>query len=119
ICMKYLVLEGASMIRPEDVKDAREKAEEWFRGRSKDSPPELISELRRLYGMICDHLSGSSIDYPFRTISLAAFGILYVVNPMDLIPDPIKRVGYLDDSVMLRWVAEAIGELSNKPGMHA
>ncbi len=110
MCMKYLVIEGASMILPEDVKEAREKAEEWFRGRGKEGPPELISQMRRLYGMICDHLSGSAVDYPFRTISLAAFGILYVVNPMDLIPDPIKRVGYIDDSVMLAWVAEAMGE---------
>ncbi len=114
MCMKYLVIEGASMIRPEDVKDAREKAEEWFRGRGKDGPPELISEVRRLYGMICDHLSGSTVDYPSRTISLAAFGILYVVNPMDLIPDPIRMVGYLDDSVMLGWVTEAMGDSSNK-----
>ncbi len=109
MCMKYLVIEGASLILPHHVKEAREKVEEWFERLGKDAPEDLVKPVRTLYTMICDHLAGAKKDLSPRTIALAAFGLLYVTNPMDLVPDPIRRVGYMDDMRILQWVEEAMG----------
>lgn len=49
----------------------------------------------------------SSKDYqkvPWKTIVLVAAGIIYFVSPLDLIPDFIPVVGYLDDLTVLVWI---------------
>jgi len=67
--------------------------------------------VRILYQMICDHLSGARTDFSGRIVSLAAFGLLYVSNPVDLLPDPIDRLGYVDDRRVMRWVEAAMGDV--------
>ncbi len=52
----------------------------------------------------------SSKEYqkvPWKTILLAVAGIAYFVSPLDLIPDFIPVLGYLDDMTVLLWVANA------------
>ncbi len=109
MCMKYLVIEGASMVLPHHVRDAREKVEEWLAGLGKEAPADLVKTVRILYTLLCDHLAGNKTDLAPRVIALATFGLLYVTNPMDLVPDPIRRVGYMDDMRIMHLVEEAMG----------
>ena len=51
---------------------------------------------------------------PWKTLLLAAGGILYFVSPIDLIPDFIPVIGYLDDAMVLLWIANSIkGDLED------
>jgi uncharacterized membrane protein YkvA (DUF1232 family) len=45
---------------------------------------------------------------PWETIVWAIAAIIYFVSPIDLIPDFIPVVGYLDDVVVIGWVAASI-----------
>lgn len=45
---------------------------------------------------------------PWRTLVFALAGILYFLDPLDLIPDPIPVIGYLDDATVLAFVLRAI-----------
>jgi uncharacterized membrane protein YkvA (DUF1232 family) len=40
-------------------------------------------------------------DLPWRTVAAATVAIMYFVNPLDIIPDFIPVIGYLDDAVVL------------------
>ena len=52
----------------------------------------------------------SSKEYqkiPWKTILLIVAGIIYFVSPIDLIPDFIPVIGYLDDMTVLLWIANS------------
>ncbi|MGB3777088.1 MAG: YkvA family protein [Tunicatimonas sp.] len=52
----------------------------------------------------------SSKEYqktPWKTLLLAVAGIIYFVSPLDLIPDFIPVIGYLDDISVLLWIANS------------
>lgn len=44
---------------------------------------------------------------PWKTLLLAVAGIIYFVSPLDLIPDFIPVIGYLDDISVLLWIANS------------
>ena len=51
---------------------------------------------------------------PWKTLLLAAAGILYFVSPLDLIPDFIPVLGYMDDITVLLWIAKSVkGDLED------
>ena len=44
---------------------------------------------------------------PVPAISMAVAAILYFINPIDLIPDSIPVLGFVDDAAVISWVASA------------
>ncbi|MBK5280236.1 MAG: DUF1232 domain-containing protein, partial [Bacteroidia bacterium] len=44
---------------------------------------------------------------PFKTVLTVTAGILYFLNPFDLIPDAIFGLGLTDDIAVLAWVYRA------------
>lgn len=58
------------------------------------------------------YLHGNYRDVSKTTLSLLVFGLLYFVSPLDMIPDFLGPVGFLDDAFVLGWVVQRIaGEL--------
>ena len=59
----------------------------------------------------------SSKEYqktPWKSLLLVAGGIIYFVSPLDLIPDFIPVLGYLDDITVLLWIVNSIkGDLED------
>src|SRR3954464_5656426 len=47
-------------------------------------------------------------DVPWKSIVVAVAGVFYFLDPIDIIPDFIPVLGYLDDSVVLAFVARTI-----------
>jgi len=45
---------------------------------------------------------------PVRTLIAAAAGLVYFVNPLDLIPDLLPGLGLLDDAAVLAWIVSLI-----------
>jgi uncharacterized membrane protein YkvA (DUF1232 family) len=60
------------------------------------------TELGKLmFGMLKDYRSGVYSNIPWFTIASIVFALLYVLNPLDLIPDFIPGLGYIDDFAIL------------------
>ena len=67
------------------------------------------AELGKLmFGMLQDFRKGNYTQVPWFTIAAVGLTLLYIFNPMDMLPDFLPGVGYIDDfalfTVALRFV---------------
>ncbi len=60
-----------------------------------------IYKLRILWEMIKDYIKGDYKEVPWSTITAIVAILLYILNPVDLIPDAIPGVGFIDDAMVL------------------
>ena len=73
----------------------------------------LSKSLGTLSRLVHAYLGGRYRDVPKSTLSLIAFGFLYFISPIDLIPDALIPFGFVDDAFVLGWVVKRIsGELT-------
>ena len=63
---------------------------------------------RIMLGMLKDFRDGQYRAIPWFTIASAVVTLLYVLNPLDMMPDFLPGVGYVDDfaifTVLLRFI---------------
>lgn len=60
-------------------------------------------DLLLLVSLVKDYYQGNYRDIPYKTISAAVVGLLYVINPIDIIPDFIPFIGQVDDALVLKF----------------
>lgn len=58
--------------------------------------------------LIRDYRSGAYRDIAAWAVAAVAFGLLYLVNPVELIPDVIPVVGYLDDVAVMAVIFKLV-----------
>lgn len=61
-----------------------------------------------MLGMLGDYRKGIYKDVPWFTIASIAFSLLYVLNPLDIVPDFIPGIGYIDDFAVLTFALKFI-----------
>jgi uncharacterized membrane protein YkvA (DUF1232 family) len=96
------VEKGARDVTEADVETVVAEAdaiEERFR----DHGPlrRLLDDGRLLLALVRDAWDGRYRQVPWWTVSGAAFALLYVLNPLDLIPDALPLIGVLDDAAVV------------------
>jgi len=105
--------ENIDQIKPEDIDDATNKGYEKV-NQFGDSPPgslsEIWGEVKLLIQMLRDYQKGKYRQVPWSTIAAAAAAVLYLVNPLDIIPDFIPIIGFLDDLAVLALCFKLIRE---------
>lgn len=96
------VEEGARDITETDLETVVEEAdaiEERFR--SYGPLRRLLEDGQLLLGLVRDVRAGRYRRVPLWTLSAAAFALLYVLNPFDVIPDALPVLGVLDDAAVV------------------
>lgn len=56
------------------------------------------ADIRLMFSMIRDYWYGNYRSVPWKTIAAVAGALLYVLNPLDFIPDLILGFGFIDDA---------------------
>jgi uncharacterized membrane protein YkvA (DUF1232 family) len=69
----------------------------------------LVNQIKLLYELIRAYIDGSYREVPWTSIATAVAAIVYFLAPIDLIPDAIPGIGYLDDLLVIRFALTAIG----------
>lgn len=66
------------------------------------------SELKLLYELVNDYRKGVYRQIPWTSIAAIVGALLYVLSPIDLIPDFIPVFGLLDDAAVVALCLKAI-----------
>ena len=85
----------------------------WRAGREVRQPgaPGIGERFRALPRMTGLTLQGRYPGLARRRLALFAFAVLYLVSPVDLVPDFLPLIGLGDDVVVLTWlVGSLLGE---------
>lgn len=93
------VKEGAQKVTENDLEKVVTKSgeiEEKFKARG--PLKRFIEDYRVLKELIRDYRGGRYRQALYGTIAAAAFALLYVFNPFDLLPDVLPLIGVLDDA---------------------
>jgi uncharacterized membrane protein YkvA (DUF1232 family) len=96
--------ESIEYVTEDDIEAAARSGEEKIRRLEKAIPQALTavwSDVKLLVSMIRDYGTGAYRDVPFATIAAAVAAILYLVSPIDAIPDFIPVLGYTDDAAVI------------------
>jgi uncharacterized membrane protein YkvA (DUF1232 family) len=93
---------GAAEVAAEDVERAVRQADAIESRFHRDGPLErLLDDGRLLLHLVRDTWNGSYRRVPRWTLSATVFTLLYVLNPLDLVPDVLPVVGALDDAAVV------------------
>lgn len=94
--------EDAKKITDEDIQKVLKKEEE-IEDMFKSSGPlgRFIEDVKILFSIIKDYKNGNYRNVPWWSIAAIAAALLYVLNPIDLIPDVIPFIGQVDDALVV------------------
>jgi uncharacterized membrane protein YkvA (DUF1232 family) len=96
-CLDYMIKVGAQDVNEEKAKNAIAATTEWLKTKGAALPGQLFQQVKLLLELLKDFYKGVYKDVPWASIAAIVFAILYAVNPIDLVPDFIPVVGFLDD----------------------
>ena len=71
---------------------------------------EVKEDFRTLVRLVVAYGRGNYRDITADSLVIVVGGLIYVVSPVDLIPDTIPVAGYIDDVVVVRWVIKAVND---------
>jgi uncharacterized membrane protein YkvA (DUF1232 family) len=68
----------------------------------------LLDQGQLMLSMVKDYATGRYREVPYWVIGAVSLALLYVVNPMDVLPDVILGLGYLDDATVIAFCLRLI-----------
>lgn len=83
--------------------EAEEKAQ-----RNKSVLENIWEDLQSLIRLGRAWKAGTYREIPWQSIVFAIAGVIYFVNPFDLVPDFIPGAGYLDDATVIGFVVKSL-----------
>ena len=74
-----------------------------------DEIGQIRTDLPVLLRLVKAWIGGDYHRIPLKAIVLIVGAVLYFLNPLDLIPDFLPIIGYLDDAAVLGYVLKTLG----------
>lgn len=91
--------EGVTMNDFNEVLSKQHKIENLFQ--SNGPLKKFISEVKILFSLVKDYYNGVYREIPWWSISAVVAALIYVISPIDLIPDFIPVIGFIDDAAVV------------------
>jgi uncharacterized membrane protein YkvA (DUF1232 family) len=98
---RSILLEAASKVGDNEVRGVLRDAKK-IEDKSRSGPlAEFFADIKDLLAMVRDYANGRYREIPFGSIAAVVGALLYVLSPIDLIPDFIPAFGYVDDAAVV------------------
>jgi uncharacterized membrane protein YkvA (DUF1232 family) len=99
---RAILVKDARHVTEQDIENVLAKSEE-IRRRFETGGPlgKFVDDFKLLIAIVQDYAKGQYRKIPFWSIAAIVAGFLYVLNPLDLIPDFIPIVGQIDDAAVV------------------
>ncbi len=97
-----IVKQEAERVSDKDIENVLAKSEE-IRKRFETGGPlgKFVEDFKLLIAVVKDYRRGKYRKIPFWTVAAIVGALLYVLNPLDLIPDFLPLVGQIDDAAVI------------------
>ncbi len=97
-----IVTKEAERVTDQDITKVLAKSEE-IRKRFETGGPlgKFVDDFKLLIAVVKDYRRGKYRKIPFWTVAAIVGALLYVLNPLDLIPDFLPLVGQIDDAAVV------------------
>lgn len=69
-----------------------------------------LDQVKTLFALIQDYVKGNYREIPWWSIGSVATALLYILMPLDAVPDFIPIAGFLDDAVVLKLCLDLISK---------
>lgn len=101
--------ENITKIKDRDVEIVMQSQEAISKKLANASPLKKFAEIGKImFAMLKDIRDGRYHEIPWFSVASIALALLYILNPLDIIPDFIPGIGYIDDlavmTVAMGWV---------------
>jgi len=92
----------------EKTKELIEVAMEKAENKKLGPIEEVWDKLQLLFSLVKDWVNGSYKEISKGTIITSIIGIVYFVSPVDIMPDFIAGLGFIDDAAIIGFVIKQI-----------
>ena len=97
-----LIRQGAETITDQDIEKVAASADDIRKQFSARGPlKRFLEDGRMLQALVKDWRAGNYRHALRWTIAAAAFALIYVINPFDIVPDMLPFVGAVDDASVI------------------
>jgi len=97
-----VVNDGAKRVTEEDVYKVVNRADDIQRKISPQGPlGRFINDVKLMISLVKDYWNKNYREVPWWTVAAVVAALLYVLSPVDLIPDFIPFFGLLDDAAVV------------------
>lgn len=96
----------------DDPKKLRDIADKANRSSALQTGPfaSVLDDFRSLIRLVVAYARGLYREIPLDRLVVVVGGLIYVVSPVDVIPDVIPGAGFLDDATVIAWVIKSVRE---------
>ncbi|MCF7912763.1 MAG: DUF1232 domain-containing protein [Candidatus Cloacimonetes bacterium] len=96
------VKKGAEKISTEDIERIISKSDKIIAVvRKIPVLGRYIEDVIVMTQLLTDYINGSYRNVPWWVIASVTFALVYLISPVDLIPDVIPVIGYVDDAFVI------------------
>ena len=92
---------GAQKVTDKDIEKVVSKSDEIKKRFAGRTLGRFIQDAQLLIAIVKDYWSGNYRQIPYGTVAAIVFTLIYVFNPLDLVPDVLPIIGEVDDAAVL------------------